>query len=469
VTSGSRPPRALSRAERDALVAGVRNTAKAGEASRPTSPLPVVAAGAASFDQLPGYESIRLQKSLAEQLAIAVPFYRVHDARAGVRTEIDGRILTNFTSYDYLGLNGHPEITAAVAAAADRWGTSVSASRLTSGERPFHRQLEQELAHLYDAEDALVFVSGHATNLALISTMFGSEDIIVHDALAHNSIVLGAEISGAHRRYFPHNDIEALDTLLASIRHQFRHCLIATEGLFSMDGDGPDLARLVEVKQRHNAWLLVDEAHSLGVLGKTGRGLAEHAGVDPRQIDIWMGTLSKSLVSCGGYVAAPRALIEYLKYRAPGMVYSVGISPPASVAALTALDIMLREPERVASLQENGQLFRDRMAQSGHDVGQSWGLAVTPVILGDSLLTVLLADRLLERGMVVVPVIPPGVPERSARLRFFLSSGHSAADIEQVVEATDAALAELRQANLSLASIAAERLRSHGAGTKDEG
>ncbi len=177
-----------------------------------------------------------------------------------------------------------------------------------------------------------------------------------------NHHVLGAEMSGAHRRSFPHNDCEALDALLASTRGQHRNCLIVTEGLFSMDGDGPDLAKLVDLKARHGAWLMIDEAHALGVLGKTGRGLHEHAGVDPTLVDIWMGTLSKSLVSCGGYVAASRALTTYLRYRAPGMVYSVGIAPPAAVAAKTALDIMLREPERVARLNANGVAFRDGAA-----------------------------------------------------------------------------------------------------------
>jgi 7-keto-8-aminopelargonate synthetase-like enzyme len=205
---------------------------------------------------------------------------------------------------------------AAVAEAAAQWGTSVSANRLTSGERAVHRQLEGELASLYGAEDALLFVSGHATNVTTIGTMMGEGDLVIHDRYRNNSIVVGAQLSGAHRVNFPHNDIEALDRLLGQLRGQFRHCLIVTEGLFSMDGDGPDLARLIEVKSQHSAWLMVDEAHSLGVLGKTGRGLFEHAGVNPSEVDIWMGTLSKTLVSCGGYIAGPRALIDFLKYRA---------------------------------------------------------------------------------------------------------------------------------------------------------
>jgi 8-amino-7-oxononanoate synthase len=446
----------LSRDERAALLAGTRRSAD--DRSAVDAVLAAAAPPVPSFETVAGYESIRIQKDVARQIGIAVPFYRTHDARAGALTEVGGSRCINFTSYDYLGLNGHPEIVAAVAEASERWGTSVSASRLTSGERPFHRRFEGEIAQLYGAEDALLFVSGHATNLAVIGAIMGHDDLVVHDALAHNSIVVGAELSGAQRRNFAHNDLAALDSLLTSIRGQYRNCLIVTEGLFSMDGDGPDLARLVEIKRRHGAWLMVDEAHSLGVLGRTGRGLFEHAGVEPGAVDIWMGTLSKTLVSCGGYVAGPATLIEILKYRAPGMVYSVGISPPATIAAMTALDIMLREPERVAALQANGRRFLDGARIAGLDTGNSWSTAVAPVLIGDSLQTVLLADRLMARGIAAVPVIPPGVPERLARLRFFLSAGHDAAHIEAAIGALGEERAALARSGVSLASYAASAI-----------
>jgi 8-amino-7-oxononanoate synthase len=438
---------------RSALIAGVKKAT-----TSPSALLGgILGAGrkkAPSFEDLPGFEAIRLQQRLAGKIGIPVPFYRLHEAKAGTDTVIDGRPCTNFTSYDYLGLNGHPLIVAAVSEAAAQWGTSVSASRLTSGERAVHRQLEGELASLYCAEDALLFVSGHATNVTTIGTMLGEGDLIIHDSLSHNSIVVGAQLSGAHRVNFPHNDIEALDRLLGQLRGQFRHCLIVTEGLFSMDGDGPDLARLIEVKNSHSAWLMVDEAHSLGVLGKTGRGLFEHAGVDPREVDIWMGTLSKTLVSCGGYIAGPRSLIDFLKYRAPGMVYSVGLPVTSTVAALTALDLMLAEPERVTSLQANGGRFLAKAKSAGLDVGESWGLAVTPVVLGDSLQTVMLSERLLERGYATVPVLPPGVPEKAARIRFFISSGHTPEQIDGVIDNLVVERMQLSRSGVTLASIA---------------
>jgi 8-amino-7-oxononanoate synthase len=407
-----------------------------------------------SFESLPAYQQLKTQRAMADALKINMPFYRPHDVRAGAHSVIAGQKVSNFASYDYLGLNGHPDITAAVGRAVETWGTSVSASRITAGERGFHRDLERALADVYETEDSLVFVSGHATAISTIAALMGPKDLILHDSLIHNCVVVGAQTCGASRRSFPHNDLDALAEILASTRDRFDRVLIVTEGLFSMDGDGPDLARLVELKERFECWLMVDEAHSLGILGKTGKGLFEMAGVDPKRVDIWLGTLSKTLVSCGGYVAGQRALIDFLKLAAPGMVYSVGMPAPAAVAALTALQVMNREPERVARLQSNGRLFLDKARAAGLDVGDSWGYAVTPVIVGDSLRTVLLAERLLARGYNAFPIIPPGVPEQSARLRFFISSEHSPEEIEGAVAATREELDKVTKEGVSFATMA---------------
>ena len=388
-----------------------------------------------SFESIPAYKHLCSQRALADALGLRFPFYRTHDVRAGARSVIDGSKVVNFASYDYLGLNGHPEITSAVAHATAEWGTSVSASRITAGERDFHRELEQALAGVYDSKAALAFVSGHATAVSTIATLLGPKDLILHDALIHNCVVVGAQLCGATRRSFAHNDMTVLAGILASSRERFERVLIVAEGLYSMDGDGPDLAQLVAIKEQYDCWLMVDDAHALGVLGETGRGIFEMEGVDPQRVDIWLGTLSKTLVSCGGYVAGSRALIDYLKLTAPGMVYSVGLPAPAAVAALTAIRLMQREPDRVARLQFNGQRFLAAARAAGLDVGTSWGYAVIPVILGDSLRTITLADRLLSQGYNAFPVIPPGVPERSARLRFFISSEHTRAEIDGAVAA----------------------------------
>lgn len=388
-----------------------------------------------SFETLQAYQMLQVQRAFGKKFDLDNPYSRLHQAKSGASALIEGRSVVNFASYDYLGLNGHPEITEAVAEAAAEWGTSVSASRITAGERQAHRDLEQDLAALYQAEDAVVFVSGHATAISTIATLLGPRDLIIHDSLIHNCVVVGAQQAGATRRLFPHNDFDALEQLLETERHQYQRVMIASEGLFSMDGDGPDLARLVQLKQRHSCWLLIDDAHGLGVLGATGKGIFEHAAVSPKDIDIWLGTLSKSLVSCGGYVAGSSVLIDLLKAFAPGYVYSVGLPVPATVAARTALRIMLREPERVGRLQENGRYFLGAARRHGLDSGPSWGAGIVPLMIGDTLGTVALAQRLLARGYNAFPVLPPGVPEGTARLRFFLSCDHTKEDIDAAVVA----------------------------------
>ena len=406
-----------------------------------------------SFESLPGYQAMRMQRLVGEAAGIRNPYYRMHEARSGATAIIDGKPVVNFASYDYLGLNGHPEIAAAVAEAAATWGTSVSASRITAGERPLHRELEAALAAVYQVDDAVVFVSGHATAVSALGALMGPRDLVIHDALIHNCIVVGARLSGATRRLFPHNDLDMLEEILAAERGRYERVLIATEGLFSMDGDGPDLARLIDIKEHFGCWLLVDDAHGLGVLGRTGLGIAEHAGIDPRKVDIWLGTLSKALVSCGGYVAGSHALVDFLKFAASGMVYSVGMSMPATVASLKALDLMRREPARVQRLQENSHVFHRRARERGFDVGPSWGYGILPLIIGDTLRTVLLAERLLARGINAVPVLPPGVPERSARLRFFVLASHSRDQIEQALAATRDELDALERAGVGVNSL----------------
>jgi 8-amino-7-oxononanoate synthase len=223
-----------------------------------------------------------------------------------------------------------------------------------SGERGVHRDLERALARAYGVDDAIAFVSGHATNVTVIGHLFGPRDLILHDALVHNSVLQGVKLSGAHRLPFPHRDTTALDAILADQRRQFERVLIVVEGIYSMDGDYPDLPRLIEIKRRHRAFLMVDEAHSFGVMGARGLGIREHFGVDGADVDIWMGTLSKTLASCGGFIAGEMALIEHLKFLAPGFLYSVGMPPPTAAAALAALECMLAEPHRVAALQARG-------------------------------------------------------------------------------------------------------------------
>lgn len=395
------------------------------------------------FTTLPGYEELQVQRSAAEALDTANPFFRVHAGRAGAKTIIDGRTYDNFSSYDYLGLNQHPAVADAAKAAIDRYGTSPSASRVVAGERPIHQEFERRLALHYRHDAAVTFVSGHATNVSTIASLVGPRDLVVHDALAHNSIIVGATLSRAERRSFPHNDVKALDEMLAAVRAQFKRVLIVVEGLYSMDGDCPDLQALVDLKQRYAAWLMVDDAHGLGVLGETGRGLFEAAQVDPRLVDIWMGTMSKTLSSCGGYVVGCAALIDYLKCTSGGFVYSVGLPPVMAAAAMTSLELLHAEPERVARLRRNGALFCALARERGLDIGETIGAAVIPVVVYESLVAVILSQKLFDHGINVQPIIHPAVPERTSRLRFFIGSEHEPDQIRRAVTITAEQLREI--------------------------
>ncbi len=398
-----------------------------------------------SIEDLPGLKQLQIQAAAAEKFGIRNPFFRCHEGVAGNSTVIDGKTLINYSSYNYLGLNGHPRVSQAAKMAIDRYGTSASASRPVSGERPVHRELEQALAAIHKAEDCVVFVSGHATNVSTIGGLFGKKDLILHDALAHNSIIQGAILSGAKRLPFPHNDYESLDRMLENNRRQYERVVIIVEGMYSMDGDVPDLPRFIELKNRHRVFLMVDEAHSTGVLGEHGFGVTEHFGLKEGQVDILMGTLSKTFAACGGYVCGKHTLVENLKYTAPGFVYSVGISPALAAAALESLNILREEPERVHKLQANGRLFFTSAKRLGLDTGYCQGYAVIPVIVGSSLIAAKLSNLLFEQGINVQPIIYPAVEERAARLRFFLSANHTATQIESTVNLVARELKSLKR------------------------
>ncbi|MDD5274258.1 MAG: aminotransferase class I/II-fold pyridoxal phosphate-dependent enzyme, partial [Methylovulum sp.] len=303
------------------------------------------------------------------------------------------------------------------------------------GERPVHRQLEAAIADTYGVDDAVVMVSGHATNVTTIGYLFGANDLILHDELIHNSSMVGAQLSGAKRLSFPHNDYAALDKLLTENRRHYERVLIVLEGLYSMDGDYPDLPEFIAIKRKHKAFLMVDEAHSLGVLGLTGLGIREHFGIDGKDVDIWMGTLSKSLAGCGGFIAGESALVEHLKFLAPGFLYSVGMPPQVAAPALAALHIFKQEPERVQRLQALSQYFLNKAKALGIDTGHSQGVAIIAAITGSSLSAVRMSEALFQKGINVQPILYPAVPEKSARLRFFISCGHTEEQIDQTLQA----------------------------------
>lgn len=378
-----------------------------------------------------GIEGMASVTAFAKTLAEAgdLPYLRPHDGVAGHRITIGGRSLVNYASYNYMATNGSPEVTAAVTRAITCYGTSVSASRVISGEIPLHAELERELADFLGVDDAVVQVGGHSTNVNVLGNLFGEDDLILHDSLAHNSLIQGALLSSARRKPFRHNDIPALRRELERIRPRFRHVVLVVEGAYSMDGDLCPLPELVALKHEFGCFLMVDEAHSIGTLGHAGRGVTSHFGVDPREVDILMGTLSKSLNSCGGYVAGNRDFITYLKYNLPGFVFSVGMTPANTAAALASLRLCRDHPGWIGELHDRADRLRTGLAELGADTGASHGTPIVPLILGDSSRARALAAALFDSGINVDPITYPAVKESEARLRFFVSRAHTDEDL----------------------------------------
>lgn len=398
-----------------------------------------------TFKNIPGYKKLHIHRAVATQMGIMNPFFLCHEGLAKDTTIINGNTFLNFSTYDYLDLNGSDLVNEAAAKAIKNYGTSASASRLVAGERPVHLELEKALADFYGVDDCITFVSGHATNIWVLCQLFGKNDLILYDSLIHNSIVTGSQFSGAKRIAFPHNNYARLKEILHEHRKNHKRAVIITEGLFGMDGDIPDLPGLVDLKKKHGCFLMVDEAHSLGTLGLSGRGIAEHFNMSAGNIDIIMGTLSKTLCGCGGFIAGKNELIEYLKFTAPGFVYSVGMSPVLAAASLEALKQLQARPEQVKKLQNISSFFLSYAKSLNLDTGKSLGTAVIPIIVRNSLVAGILTTYLFQNNINVMPIIYPAVEENSARLRFFLSAAHSKKQVKQALDITAQEIIKARE------------------------
>jgi 8-amino-7-oxononanoate synthase len=373
----------------------------------------------------------RMEKLRA--LGLSDPCFRVVESPTQGTVVIEGRELVDYSGYNYLGLASDHRVKDAAQSAIEELGTSASASRLASGERAVHGALERALSDFLGVEDAMVFTAGYSTNQSVLGHLLAPADLVLHDELAHSSIILGCQLSRARRLAFPHNDVVGLEQLLVRNRYHCPKALVVVEGAYSMDGDFADLPGLVAVAERHQASLFVDEAHSLGVMGKTGRGLGEHFGIERSRVELWMGTLSKSLGSVGGYVAGSRRLIEYLKYTTPGFIFSAGMPPSAAAAALTALQVLDQEPWRVTQLQHNARRFLDLAKGAGLDTGLAHQTAVIPIMVRDTARCLQLSTRLFHQGINVFPMTYPAVAEDQARLRFFVTSEHTESQLTRTI------------------------------------
>ena len=350
----------------------------------------------------------------------------------------------NYTAYDYLGLCTSPEVKHAAEKAIEEYGTSVSASRLAGGQIPLHNQLEQTIAAYLGVESSIVMLGGHTCNLNTLKCLMNRKDLVLYDELAHNSIMEGAAYCGSARKAFRHNDWKDLETLLSKHRHEYEKVMICIEGVYSMDGDIPDLPQFIRIKQRFNCILFVDEAHSIGVLGETGRGLGEHFGIDPTLVDLWMGSLGKAFASAGGYIAGSKEAIQILRYRAPGFVYSIGMPPAAAAAALEAFTLAKSQLWRIKQLRARTQLFKRLCEEESIDImGSSTSAsAVIPVMCGSTERCIEMMRRLREEKVLVSAGMYPAVASGQARLRFFVNANHSEEEIRKTVKAIKKCLVE---------------------------
>jgi glycine C-acetyltransferase len=365
--------------------------------------------------------------------ADGVYFYNmpVTDLQGGSRVVVNGRTMGMFASYSYLGLIGHPRINRAAQAAIERYGTGTHGVRTLAGTLALHHELEATIARFKGADDAVTFTSGYATNLTTVSTLVGRHDAVFSDKLNHASIVDGCLLSGARFVRFRHNDMEDLEQRLAeSGKHTAR--LVVCDAVFSMDGDIIDLPRLVEVCRRHHAWLMIDEAHSLGVLGATGRGIEEHFGM-PDAIDIKMGTLSKTIPSVGGYIAGRADLVKYLRHQSRAYIFSAALPPAQAAAALEGFRVIEDEPWRVQAVQRNAKHFIESVRSRGLDTLQT-RTAIVPVLCGTDERAFQMTAEAHRQDIFVLPVVSPAVPEGMARLRATVTAAHTPEEIDRASE-----------------------------------
>jgi 8-amino-7-oxononanoate synthase len=343
---------------------------------------------------------------------------------SGPRTAALGAPLIMFSSYSYLGLIGHPRIAAAVLQAVTRYGTSTGGVRLLTGTLELHHELEHELARFLGQEGAATFASGYDANIAAITSLFGPGDVAILDQYAHQSIQDGARMAGCETRRFRHNDMTDLERRLRQARNRGAHrILIAVDSVFSMDGDQAPIGALIELKRKHGAFLLVDEAHALCSIGRTGRGVCEEQNVDPRDIDIVTGSLSKGIPSSGGFVAGARGLKIYIQHGSAPYMFSAAMTPPNAAAALEALRIVQDEPQHMERLRRNTTSLKDGLARLGFDTGAST-TPVVPLLLGDEWRAYRVARQMLDRGIFVSAVVYPAVSPGQARLRLCATAAH---------------------------------------------
>jgi glycine C-acetyltransferase len=355
----------------------------------------------------------------------------IEESRGGAKVLVRGREMGMYASYGYLGLLGHPRINEAAKKAVDKYGTGTNGVRMLAGTLTIHDELEETIAEFKRAEAAITFSSGYVTNLTVISGLMGRGDYVLSDKLNHASIVDGCLMSGAEFRRFKHNDMEDLEHRLEQVPDGASRLVVA-DAVFSMDGDVIDLPKMVEICKKHGAYLMIDEAHSVGVLGKTGHGIEEHFGLED-VIDIKMGTLSKTIPSVGGYVAGKKELINYLKNASRGYMFSAALPPAQAAAADEAFKVILDEPWRVEKLRHNADQFINGLKSAGFDTMLTT-TAIVPILCGSDERAFAMTREAQHHDVFVLPVVSPAVAEGQARLRATVTAAHDPSEIERAMD-----------------------------------
>jgi len=362
------------------------------------------------------------------------------EAIDGASVTIGGRSLLLGSSYSYLGLIGHPVIQHAARDALNHYGTGTHGVRLLAGNTDLHDRLEQRISAFSGTEAAVVYSSGYLANVAVISALVGRTDAVICDKLNHASIVDGCLLSGAKFIRVPHSDTAALIRELTALPAAMGK-LVVVDGVFSMDGDVINLPRVVDACRQSQATLMVDESHSLGVLGPEGRGIESHFGLQD-VIDLKMSSLSKSIPSAGGYIAGSEDLITYLKHVSRAFVFSAALPPPSAAAAMAAFDVMEREPDRVRRVQSHARTLRARLRDGGISVRED-PTPIIPVITGDDVPALRMSRALYDRGVFVPPIVSPAVPPKTSRLRVTVTAAHSDDEVAQIGDAVVGAWREV--------------------------
>jgi len=359
------------------------------------------------------------------------PYFRVIESDQDTEVLMNGRKVLMFGSNSYLGLTNHPKVKEAAKAAIDKYGTGCAGSRFLNGTLDIHLQLERKLADFVGKEAAIVYSTGFQVNTGVVPTFTGRSDYIILDELDHASIIEGSRLSFSKVIKYKHNDMESLEKVLQRCEPDSMK-LIVVDGIFSMDGDIANLPGIIELSERYNGSVMVDDAHSLGVLGKGGRGTASHFGLTDRT-DLIMGTFSKSLASIGGFIASDKATINFLMHHSRTLIFSASIAPPSAASVIAALDIIQEEPERIQHLWDLTYYAIKNLKDAGFDLGTTQ-TPIVPLIIRDNMKTFRLTKMLLDEGIFVNPVLSPAVPENSTLIRFNLMATHTYNQIDFAIE-----------------------------------